>query len=178
VAIIQTSKKICAQIKAIERARSLSSDVITQNVSQLDGNVTTMMIVEMDPTKENAKITHVQQTNSNAKVDTVSKKSLNVTGIVTAWIFLMKWIVLLGIQMESIVQRISLNVITTFACDKMTYVMEQMIVTMGQMKRKNCAETFLVTNCLNSNAATSNAFPISLFVTVKMIVGMEQMRTT
>jgi hypothetical protein len=90
VATIQTSKKICVQIKAIESARSLSSDVITQNVSQLDGNVTTMMIVGMDQTKEYAQITRVQQRDSNAQVDTVSKKSLNVTEIVTAWIFPMK----------------------------------------------------------------------------------------
>ena len=139
VAIIQTSKKICAQIKAIESARSLSSDVITQNVSQLDGNVTTMMIVGMDQTKENAQITHVQQRDSNVKVDIVSKKSLNVTEIVTAWTFPMKWTVPLGIQMESIVRRISLNVIITFACDKMIYVTELMIVMMVQMKRKNFA---------------------------------------
>ena len=139
VVIIQTNKKICAQIRVIESAQSPSSDVITQNASQLDGNVTTMMIVGMDQTKENAQTIHVQQRNSNAKVDTVSKKSLNVMEIVTAWIFPMKWIVLPDIQMESIVRRISLNVIITFACDKMTYVMEPMIVTMGQMKRKNFA---------------------------------------
>jgi hypothetical protein len=41
--------------------------------------------------------------------------------------------------MESIAQRISLNVIITFACDKMTYVMEQMTVMMVQMKRKSFA---------------------------------------
>ena len=39
-------------------------------------------------------------------------------------------------------------------------------------------ETFLVINCPNSNAATSNAFQISLFVMVKMIVVTEQMRIT
>ena len=139
VAIIQTSRKICAQIKAIESARSLSSDVITQNVFQLGGSVIMTMIVGMGRMNENAPIILVPLKDSNAKVDTVSKKNLNVMETVIAWIFQMKWIVLLGIRMESIVRKINLNVITTFVLDKMTCVMEQMIAMTGQMKRKNFA---------------------------------------
>ena len=75
VAIIQTSRKICAQIKAIESARSLSSDVITQNVFLLDGNVIMMTIAEMDRTKENVQIIHAPQIGSNVTVDIVSKKN-------------------------------------------------------------------------------------------------------
>ena len=138
-ATTQMNKKICAQIKGIESARSLSSDVITQNVFQLVGSVIMTMIVGMGRMNENAPIILVLMKDSNAKVDTVSKKNLSVMATVIAWIFQMKWIVLLGIQMESIVRKISLNVITTFVWDKMTCVTEQMIVMTAQMKRKNFA---------------------------------------
>jgi hypothetical protein len=90
----------------------------------------------------------------------------------------MKWIALQDILMENIAQKTNSNVTIIFVFDKMTCVTERMIVMTDRMKKKSFAETFLVTNCLNSNAATSNAFQISLFVTVKMIVVMEQMRIT
>ena len=113
-ATTQMNKKICAQIKGIESVRSPSSGVITQNVFQLAGSVIMTMIVEMDRMNVNAPIILALLKDSNAKVDTASKKNLNVMVTVIAWIFQMKWIVLLGIQMESIARKISLNVITTF----------------------------------------------------------------
>jgi hypothetical protein len=60
----------------------------------------------------------------------------------------------------------------------MICVMGQMIVMMGLMKMKIFAETFLVTNYLNSNAGILNAYPTSLCAMVKMIVAMELMKTT
>merc|ERR1719367_456452 len=66
-ATTQMNKKICAQIKGIESARSLSSDVITPNVFQLVGSVIMTMIVGMVRMNENAPIILVLMKDSNAK---------------------------------------------------------------------------------------------------------------
>jgi len=158
--------------KPIESVRNPNSNVELENVYLCVGDAIMTMTAGTVQTNRTARTSHVQRHTSSALLATVLQLISNVMEIGTVTIYPMSLIVHLAILMANTVRRRNLSAIIICVSATVTFAMALMTVLMALMRRPNSAETSHATNCIDSSAATTNAYQGIRFAMVETTVVM------